>query len=187
MTKIKQISQDMKKLTTQKQIFLLFMLSLLTSFTFIRATYEEEPTEKKKIKAICLFNGKAAAINQAIGKSDTEISLKLFPFDEEDRKAKKELVVQEFEVFLMRDGQKIASQTIFGNGSISQLAALAKNEDIYQIQLKEVFERTADGNLRPYTKGSMKLNYLFFDLKPFKDQVQLQMQETTPKEEASKN
>lgn len=175
----------METLTKKKQALILLILGLFTSITFIRATFLEEPTEKKKIKAVCLFNGKAAAANQAIGKTDTDISLKLFPFDEEDRKANKELIVQEFEVALMRDGQKVASQTIFGSGSIAYLASLAKNEDVYQIQLKEVFEKTPEGILKPYTKGTMKLNYLFFDLKPFKDKIQINIQEE--KKENSNN
>lgn len=175
----------METLTKKKQVLILLILGIFTSITFIRATFLEEPTEKKKIKAVCLFNGKAAAANQAIGKTDTDISLKLFPFDEEDRKANKELIVQEFEVALMRDGQKVASQTIFGSGSIAYLASLAKNEDVYQIQLKEVFEKTPEGILKPYTKGTMKLNYLFFDLKPFKDKIQINIQEE--KKEISNN
>ncbi|MFY7908830.1 MAG: hypothetical protein ACOVO2_04740 [Emticicia sp.] len=130
----------------------------------------ETPQEEKKkiIKVQCLVNGKFAPSNLAFGRRDTDLSLKTFPFYESDRKEKKQLVVQEFDVSLLRDGKKVASQTVFGSGSIAYLAALAKNEDTYLIQVREVFEKAKDGTLKPYARGVIKLAYLFYDLDIFK-------------------
>ncbi len=148
-------------------------LSLTASLTFAQSVQEtttEQPQEEKKkiIKVQCLINGKIAPSNLAFGRKDVDLALKTFPFYEQDRKDKKELVVQEFDVSLMRDGKKVANQTIFGNGSIAYLASMAKNEDTYLIQIKEVFEKTKEGSLKPYAKGVIKLAYLFYDLEMFK-------------------
>lgn len=134
----------------------------------------ETPQEEKKkiIKVQCLINGKIAPSNLAFGRKDTELSIKTFPFYESDRKEKKQLVVQEFDVSLLRDGKKIANQTVFGSGSIAYLAAMAKNEDTYLIQVKEVFEKTKDGVLKPYARGVIKLAYLYYDLEMFKPSFQ---------------
>lgn len=128
--------------------------------------------EKKKIiKVQCLINGKNAPSNLAFGRKDVDLSIKTFPFYDQDRKDKKELVVQEYEVALLRDGKKIANQTIFGSGSIAYLASIAQNDDTYLIQIKEVFEKTKDNILKPYAKGVIKLAYLFYDLEMFKPNV----------------
>lgn len=148
-----------------------FVLSLTSSLTFAQNVQEtEQPQEEKKkiIKVQCMINGKNAPSNLAFGRKDVDLSLKTFPFYEQDRKEKKELFVKEFDVSLVRDGKKIANQTIFGNGSIAYLAAMAKNEDTYLIQIKEVFEKTKEGNLKPYAKGVIKIAYLFYDLEMFK-------------------
>lgn len=150
-------------------------LGLMSSLTFAQSTQEtEQPQEEKKkiIKVQCLINGKYAPANLAFGRKDTDLSLKTFPFYEQDRKEKKELVVQEFDVSLVRDGKKIANQTIFGSGSITYLASMAKNEDTYLIQVREVFEKTKEGNLRPYAKGVIKIAYLYYDLEMFKPAMQ---------------
>ncbi len=147
------------------------VLSLSTALTFAQNVQEidQAQEEKKKlIKVQCLINDKIAPANLALGRNDTELSLKTFPFYEQDRKEKKELVVQEFDVSLLRDGKKIANQTIFGSGSIEYLASMAKNDDTYLIQVKEVFEKTKDGSLKTYAKGVIKLAYLFYDLGMFK-------------------
>lgn len=151
-------------------------LSLTSAITFAQDTAEITETlqeEKKKIiKVQCLINGKIAPPNLAFGRKDTELTLKTFPFYEKERKEKKDLVVQEFDVFLVRDGKKVANQTVFGNGSIAYLAAIAKNEDTYLIQVKEVFEKTKEGTLKPYARGVIKLAYLFYDLEMFKPALQ---------------
>ncbi len=146
-------------------------LSLTSSFVFAQNVQEtEQPQEEKKkiIKVQCIINGKNAPSNLAFGRKDVDLSVKTFPFYEQDRKEKKELFVKEFDISLVRDGKKIANQTIFGNGSIAYLAAMAKNEDTYLIQIKEVFEKTKEGNLKPYAKGVIKIAYLFYDLEMFK-------------------
>lgn len=147
-------------------------LGLTSTITFAQSLNEvvDTPQEEKKkiIKVQCLINGKVAPSNLAFGRKDTELSLKPFPFYEQDRKEKKQLVVQEFDVSLVRDGKKIANQAIYGSGSIAYLASMAKNEDTYLIQVKEVFEKTKDGTLKPYARGVIKLAYLFYDLDMFK-------------------
>lgn len=147
-------------------------LGLTSTISFAQNVNDatETPQEEKKkiIKVQCLVNGKFAPSNLAFGRRDTELSLKTFPFYESDRKEKKQLVVQEFDVSLLRDGKKVANQTVFGSGSIAYLASMAKNEDTYLIQVKEVFEKTKDGTLKPYARGVIKLAYLFYDLDMFK-------------------
>lgn len=149
-----------------------FALSLTSTISFAQSVNEvaETPQEEKKkiIKVQCLINGKIAPSNLAFGRKDTELSVKTFPFYEQDRKEKKQLIVQEFDVSLVRDGKKIANQAIFGSGSIAYLASMARNEDTYLIQVKEVFEKTKDGTLKPYARGVIKLAYLFYDLDMFK-------------------
>ncbi|MFN3490126.1 MAG: hypothetical protein ACK4YV_13385 [Emticicia sp.] len=150
-------------------------LSLTSVITFAQNTTDVAGNlqEKKKIiKVQCLINGKIAPSNLAFGRKDTELSLKTFPFYEQDRKEKRQLVVQEFDISLVRDGKKVANQTIFGSGSIAYLAAIAKNEDTYLIQVKEVFEKTKEGTLKPYARGVIKLAYLFYDLDMFKPPLQ---------------
>lgn len=153
-----------------------FALSLTSTLSFAQSVTEvtETPEEEKKkiIKVQCLINGKIAPSNLAFGRKDTELSLKTFPFYESDRKEKKQLLVQEFDVSLLRDGKKVANQTIFGSGSIAYLASMARNEDTYLIQVKEVFEKTKDGTLKPYARGVIKLAYLFYDLDVFKPTLQ---------------
>lgn len=147
-------------------------LGLTSTIAFTQSITEvtEPPQEEKKkiIKVQCLINGKVAPSNLAFGRKDTELALKTFPFYEKDRKEKKELVVQEFDVSLVRDGKKIANQAVFGSGSIAYLTSMARNEDTYLIQVKEVFEKTKDGTLKPYARGVIKLAYLFYDLDMFK-------------------
>lgn len=151
-------------------------LGLISTISFAQNVNDgtETPQDEKKkiIKVQCLINGKIAPSNLAFGRKDTELSLKTFPFYEIDRKEKKQLLVQEFDVALLRDGKKIANQTIFGSGSIAYLAAMAKNEDTYLIQVKEVFEKTKEGTLKPYARGVIKLAYLFYDLDMFKPALQ---------------
>ncbi|MER0438494.1 hypothetical protein [Emticicia sp. W12TSBA100-4] len=151
-------------------------LGLTSTISFAQSAIEvvETPQEEKKkiIKVQCFINGKIAPSNLAFGRKDTELALKTFPFYERDRKEKKQLFVQEFDVSLLRDGKKIANQTIFGSGSISYLASMARNEDTYLIQVKEVFEKTKDGTLKPYARGVIKLAYLFYDLDVFKPTLQ---------------
>lgn len=153
-----------------------FALALTSTISFAQSVNEvaETPQEEKKkiIKVQCLINGKIAPSNLAFGRKDTELSLKTFPFYESDRKEKKQLFVQEFDVSLLRDGKKVANQTIFGSGSIAYLASMARNEDTYLIQVKEVFEKTKDGTLKPYARGVIKLAYLFYDLDVFKPTLQ---------------
>jgi hypothetical protein len=168
----------MKKLSTFGFKVMAIALSLTSSLGFAQSAQSSTdlqiPQEEKKkiIKIQCLINGKNAPSNLAFGRKDVDLSLKTFPFYEKDRKDKKELVVQEFDVALLRDGKKIANQTIFGNGSIAYLASMAQNEDTYLIQVKEVFEKTQEGTLKPYAKGVIKLAYLFFDLDVFKPALQ---------------
>ncbi len=161
----------MKHFSNLRLKALTLVLSLSTALTFAQNVQETEPIQeekKKLIKVQCLINDKVAPANVALGRKDIELSLKTFPFYEQDRKDKKELIVKEFDVSLMRDGKKIANQTILGSGSIACLASMARNEDTYLIQIKEVFEKTKDGCLKPYAKGMIKLAYLFYDLEMFK-------------------
>lgn len=155
---------------------MVFALSLTSTLSFAQSATEviETPQEEKKkiIKVQCLINGKIAPSNLAFGRKDTELSLKTFPFYESDRKEKKQLFVQEFDVSLLRDGKKVANQTVFGSGSIAYLASMARNEDTYLIQVKEVFEKTKDGILKPYARGVIKLAYLYYDLDVFKPALQ---------------
>ena len=166
----------MKKLSTHDFKVMAITLSLTSSTIFAQSNNEVSliPQEEKKklIKMQCLINGKVAPPNLAFGRKDIELSLKTYPFYEQDQKEKKQLVVQEFDVSLFRDGKKVANQTVFGSGSIAYLATMARNEDTYLIQVKEVFEKTKEGTLKPYARGVIKLAYLFYDLDMFKPNLQ---------------
>jgi hypothetical protein len=170
----KKSTKKMKKNAILRFNVMIISLSLGSTFGFSQSTKETAQAEasqnekKKIIKVQCMINGKIAPSNLAFGRKDTLFSLKTFPFYEQDRREQKELVVKEFEVSLIRDGKAIANQTIYGNGSIESLAAIAKNEDTYLIQIREVFEKTKDGNLKLYAKGIIKIAYLFYDLEVFK-------------------
>jgi hypothetical protein len=164
----------MKNSPNYKLNVIVLVLSLSPVLGFSQCTKEppeiQLPQEEKKkiIKIQCIINGKIAPPNLALGRKDIDLTLKTFPFYEQDRKEHKELVVKEFDVSLLRDGKKVANQVIFGNGSIAFLASMAKNEDTYLIQVREVFEKTKEGDLKPYAKGVIKLAYLFYDLDVFK-------------------
>ncbi len=144
-----------------KNQVLKFLLIITTiSFGFIinnKSVAEETP---KKIKANLMVNGRSIAKNEFLNREDDKISLNLSTAEEGE---KRELVVRDFDVALVRGGRKVANITIFGNGSIGYLASIAKNEDVYVVEIKEVFEKTASGALVPYTKGRLILNYTFFD------------------------
>ena len=151
----------MKENLTLRLLALVFTTFFLANFV----QSKDKPDEKKKIKVQLLVAGKPILPNQVLGKNEIEIGVKVFPFDAQDLKEKKELVVTDFDIALIHNGRKIAEKNILGQGSIASLASLAKNDDMYSVQIKEVYEKTKDGNLKSYAKGMMRLNYLFFDTK----------------------
>jgi hypothetical protein len=160
---------------------MIIILSLISTLIFAQNITDEIETQEQKkkiIKVQCLINGKVVSPNMVFGKNDVEITIKVFPFYEQDRKEKKELFIKDFEISLVRDGKKVANQTLFGNGSLSYLAKIAKNEDTYLIQIRDVFERTKEGITKPYAKGVIKLAYLFYDLDIFKPNLEVNVVST---------
>jgi hypothetical protein len=144
-----------------KQVLSKILLSLIIicagCLSFISIKAEETP---RKVKANLVVNGRSIAKNEFLNREDEKISLNIQSAEGEE---KKELVVRDFDVALVRGGRKVANQTIFGAGSIGYLASIAKNEDVYVVEIKEVFEKTSSGALVPYAKGRLILNYTFFD------------------------
>lgn len=139
------------------KFLLLLMVITFGCLSFIEIKAEETP---KKVKANLVVNGRAIAKNEFLNREDNMISLNVQTADGVE---KKELYVRDFDVALVRGGRKIANQTIFGTGKIDYLASIAKNEDVYVIEIKEIFEKTPSGALVPYAQGKLILNYTFFD------------------------
>jgi hypothetical protein len=152
------LTDAVMKKKTQIQRFLLLIIAI--SFGFIinnKSIAEETP---KKVKANLVVNGRAIAKNEFLNREDALISLNIQTADGVE---KKELFVRDFDVALVRGGRKVANQTVFGKGSIDYLASIAKNEDIYVVEIKQIFEKTPAGTLVPYANGRLILNYTFFD------------------------
>lgn len=146
----------MKTLFTQKLAALLLSILVWQSFNS-KAFADETP---KKVKVNLVVSGRPVAKNEFLNRQDNEFSLNVQPTDETENK---ELVVRDFEITLVRGGKRVANRVVIGSGSIKDLATLAKNEDVYVIEIKEVFEKTSSGALVPYAQGRLILNYLFYD------------------------
>lgn len=114
--------------------------------------------EKKKIKVQMYIDGKLHPSNQTFTKADQNIQMKAY-----DAITNKELAVALIEASLVRNGQKIVTIKLPGNGSIEKLAVKAKNNDNYVFEIKQILELTDDLSLKPFSQKSFKVNYWFFD------------------------
>ena len=114
--------------------------------------------EKKKIKVQMYIDGKLHPSNQTFTKADQNIQIKAY-----DATNNKELAVALMEASLVRNGQKIVSIKLPGNGSIEKLAAKARNNDTYVFEIKQILELAEDLSLKPFSQKSFKVNYWFFD------------------------
>ncbi len=114
--------------------------------------------EKKKIKVQMYIDGKLHPSNQTFTKAEQNIQIKAY-----DATTNKELAVALMEASLVRNGQKIVSIKLPGNGSIEKLASKAKNNDNYVFEIKQILELAEDLSLKPFSEKSFKVNYLFFD------------------------
>ncbi len=119
---------------------------------------QTQQVEKKKIKVQMYINGILHPSNRTLTKADHNIQLKVY-----DASNNRELAIALMEASLIRNGQKIASITLSGNGSIESLAAKAKNNDTYLFEIKQILEMAADLSLKPFTQKSFKVSYWFFD------------------------
>lgn len=117
-----------------------------------------QPAEKKKIKVQMYIDGKLHPSNQTFTKADQNIQIKAY-----DATTNKELAVALMEASLVRNGQKIVSIKLPGNGSIEKLAAKAKNNDNYVFEIKQILELADDLSLKPFSQKTFKVNYWFFD------------------------
>lgn len=136
---------------------LLFSLIGVYLFTTFAIAQTEQP-EKKKIKVQMYIDGKLHPTNQTFTKSDHNIQIKAY-----DAITNHELAVTLIDASLVRNGQKIIGIKLPGNGSIEKLASLAKNNDTYVFEIKQVFELAEDLSLKPFSQKSFKVNYWFFD------------------------
>lgn len=116
--------------------------------------------EPRKVKVQLLVNGKVHPPNQTLTRADEDIQLKIFSMD---GNVSKPLVITNMDVNLMRNGQRISTVSLPGAGSIASLASKAQNDDIYLLELKEIYEEQPDATLKKYTKGVVKVKYWFYD------------------------
>jgi hypothetical protein len=116
--------------------------------------------EPRKVKVQLLVNGKVHPPNQTLTRADGDIQLKIFSMN---GNISKPLVITNMDVNLMRNGQRISTVSLPGAGSIASLVSKAQNNDIYLLELKEIYEEQADATLKKYTKGVVKVKYWFYD------------------------
>ncbi|MDZ7935315.1 MAG: hypothetical protein U5M51_10195 [Emticicia sp.] len=104
------------------------------------------------------IDGKLHPSNQTFTKADQNIQIKAY-----DATTNRELAVALMEASLVRNGQKIVSIKLPGNGSIEKLAIKAKNNDNYVFEIKQILELADDLSLKPFSQKTFKVNYWFFD------------------------
>ncbi len=109
--------------------------------------------DKSKVRLAFFVDGEKVPTARGIYASDRNLSFKAYSMVE-----KNELVIIEFQIDLMRNGRKISSEKLPGAGSIERLSQLAQEGDFYLITIKEFFEKTNEGNLKTFSKGSLRLN-----------------------------
>ncbi|CAH0994605.1 hypothetical protein EMA8858_00715 [Emticicia aquatica] len=138
-----------------KQFLLMFVGVCFFSCSLYAQTSQPE---KKKIKVQLFVDGKLHPFSQTLTRADKEIQLRVY-----DAVSNKELAVALVEASLIRNGQKIASVTLPGIGSIEKLVMKAKNNDNYVFDIKQVLEMADDLTLKPFSQKSFKVSYWFFD------------------------
>jgi hypothetical protein len=114
------------------------------------------PEDKSKVRLAFFINGEKASTSRGISNFDKNISFKAFSLVERN-----ELVITEFQIDLIRQGKKIASETLSGTGSIENLVTKSKEGDQFLVIIKDIYEKTSEGHLRNFTKGSLKLNLAY--------------------------
>lgn len=158
LTNIKVFKSSEHYKTTAMLKNLLFGLAGLCLFSSSLLAQTPQTAEKKKIKVQMYIDGKLHPSNQTFTKADNNIQIKAY-----DASNNRELAVALVEASLIRNGQKIATIKLPGNGSIEKLAAKAKNNDNYMFEIKQILELADDLSLKPFSEKSFKVNYWFFD------------------------
>jgi hypothetical protein len=138
----------------RKSIFLTFA----GLFMLVSNLYAQTTQEKKKIKVQMYVNGQLHPTNQTLTKADKEVQLKAF-----DAQTNRELAITLMNASLVRNGQKIASISLPGNGSIERLISKARNNDNYVFEIKQIMEMADDLSLKPFSDKTFKVTYWFFD------------------------
>ncbi len=133
-------------------------LTLVGLCTLVPNLFGQTEREKKKIKVQIFVNGALHPTNQTLTRADKDIQLKAY-----DAQTNRELAITLMDASLVRNGQKIASVSLPGNGSIAKLAAKARNNDTYIFEIKQILEMAEDLSLRPFSDKSFKVTYWFFD------------------------
>ena len=111
-----------------------------------------------KIKVQLFVNGQLHPTNQTLNRTSKVVQLKAF-----DAQTNRELAITLMGVSLVRNGQKIASVSLPGNGSIEKLIGKARNNDTYVFEIKQVLELVEDFSLKPFSDKTFKVVYWFFD------------------------
>jgi hypothetical protein len=120
--------------------------------------YAQTEHEKKKIKVQMFVNGQLHPTNQTLTRADKDVQLKAF-----DAQTNRELAITLMDASLVRNGQKIVSVSLPGNGSIAKLVAKARNNDNYVFEIKQILEMADDLSLKPFSDRTFKVTYWFFD------------------------
>jgi hypothetical protein len=133
-------------------------LTLSGLFMLVSTLHAQTTPEKKKIKVQMYVNGQLHPTNQTLTKADKEVQLKAF-----DAQTNRELAITLMNASLVRNGQKIASISLPGNGSIERLISKARNNDNYVFEIKQIMEMAEDLSLKPFSDKTFKVTYWFFD------------------------
>ncbi len=144
----------------RNSVMAIFVALLFYCTNSIAQTAPTPSDEPKKVKVQLLVNGKLHPPNQTLTKADSDIQLKVFSMV---GNVSKPLAITNMDVILMRNGQRISTVSLPGAGSIASLASKAENNDIYLLELKEIYEEQPDATLKKYTKGVVKVKYWFYD------------------------
>jgi hypothetical protein len=133
-------------------------LTLIGLCLFVSNLYAQTEHEKKKIKVQMFVNGQLHPTNQTLTRADKDVQLKAF-----DAQTNRELAITLMEASLVRNGQKLATVSLPGNGSIAKLIAKARNNDNYVFEIKQILEMADDLSLKPFSERTFKITYWFFD------------------------
>ena len=137
------------------------LLGILFSVQFSYAqTSTEQPAEKKRIRVMLYVDGSHKPTNVTLGRKERNLELRAFVYPDDNAT---KLFIPSLDLSLVRNGQKIVSESIVNGSSISKVFQQAKNNDIYRIQATQIYRILEDGSLELYTKGSVTVDYWFYD------------------------
>lgn len=146
---------------TLQLLIVLFVGMLLPTFNSYAQNASDQPSEKKKIRVMLYADGVYKASNVTLGRADKNLELKAFVYPEDNGV---QLFIPSLDITLVRNGQKVMTESIVNGGSIAKIAQAAKTNDIYRIQVNQIFRILEDGTLGVFSKGTATTDYWFYDV-----------------------